>query len=76
MQKWQEQAMPVTEVTIKSAIEWVNKLDRMAESSRTGCAEGVLKAMEDESVRNLPVGKVELDRSDTKILLPGWNFLF
>ena len=50
MQMWQEQAMPVTEVTIRSAIDWVNKLDRMAESSRTGCTEAVLKAMEDDSV--------------------------
>ena len=50
MQMWQEQAMPVTEVTIRSAIDWVNKLDRMAESSRTGCTEAVVKAMEDDSV--------------------------
>lgn len=53
MQMWQEQAMPVTEVTIKSAIEWVNKLDRMAESSRTGSTEAVMKAMEDDSVSSL-----------------------
>uniref|UniRef100_F6VLB0 VWFA domain-containing protein n=1 Tax=Ciona intestinalis TaxID=7719 RepID=F6VLB0_CIOIN len=50
MEMWHEQAMPVTEVTIKSAIEWVQKLDRMAESSRTGCTESVLKAMEDDTL--------------------------
>uniref|UniRef100_H2ZCD7 VWFA domain-containing protein n=1 Tax=Ciona savignyi TaxID=51511 RepID=H2ZCD7_CIOSA len=50
MEMWHEQAMPVTEVTIKSAIEWVQNLDRMAESSRTGCTEGVLKAMEDDTL--------------------------
>ena len=47
---WQEKAMPVTELTLKSAMDWIWKLDRMAENSRTACVDGVLKAMEDETV--------------------------
>ncbi|XP_076807901.1 von Willebrand factor A domain-containing protein 3B-like isoform X2 [Clavelina lepadiformis] len=53
MEMWHEQAMPVTELTIRNAIEWVNKLDRMAESSRTGCTEALLKAMEDDSLESV-----------------------
>ena len=50
MLAWQEQAIPVTELTIKNAIEWIQQLDRMAESSRTGTMEAIMRAMDDDTV--------------------------
>lgn len=50
MLMWQDSVCPVTDATQKSAMEWIQGLDRMAEFTHTSCTEAVIKAYEDESV--------------------------
>ncbi|XP_068779632.1 von Willebrand factor A domain-containing protein 3B [Struthio camelus] len=48
--KWQQKSAPVSEHTVKSAVKWLWKLDRMTAASPTSSAEALLEAMRDETV--------------------------
>ncbi|NXE50932.1 VWA3B protein, partial [Casuarius casuarius] len=48
--KWQQKPAPVSEHTVKSAVKWLWKLDRMTAASHTSSAEALLEAMSDEMV--------------------------
>ncbi|XP_042644192.1 von Willebrand factor A domain-containing protein 3B [Tyto alba] len=67
--KWQQKSTPVSEHTVKSAVTWLWKLDRMTAASHTNSAEALLEAMGDEAVEAVyyfAVGDVPVD---TKQLL-------
>ncbi|NWR60008.1 VWA3B protein, partial [Bucorvus abyssinicus] len=48
--KWQQKSTAVSEHTIKSAVTWLWKLDRMTAASHTNSAEALLEALSDEVV--------------------------
>ncbi|KFV43352.1 von Willebrand factor A domain-containing protein 3B, partial [Tyto alba] len=48
--KWQQKSTPVSEHSVKSAVTWLWKLDRMTAASHTNSAEALLEAMGDEAV--------------------------
>ncbi|XP_009947848.1 PREDICTED: von Willebrand factor A domain-containing protein 3B, partial [Leptosomus discolor] len=69
LMKWQQKSTPVSEHTVKSAVTWLWKLDRMTAASHTSPAEALLEAMSDEAVEAVyyfAVGDVPVD---TKQLL-------
>ncbi|XP_059671529.1 von Willebrand factor A domain-containing protein 3B [Gavia stellata] len=69
LMKWQQKSTPVSEHTVKSAVMWLWKLDRMTAASHTSSAEALLEAMSDEAVEAVyyfAVGDVPVD---TKQLL-------
>ncbi|NXG47677.1 VWA3B protein, partial [Psilopogon haemacephalus] len=50
--KWEQKSTPVSENTVKSAVMWLWKLDRMTAASHTSSVEALLEAMSDEAVRS------------------------
>ncbi|XP_064358080.1 von Willebrand factor A domain-containing protein 3B isoform X2 [Dromaius novaehollandiae] len=67
--KWQQKSAPVSEHTVKSAVKWLWKLDRMTAASHTSSAEALLEAMSDETVEAVYFFAVGDVPGDTKQLL-------
>uniref|UniRef100_A0A8B9SDV5 von Willebrand factor A domain containing 3B n=1 Tax=Apteryx owenii TaxID=8824 RepID=A0A8B9SDV5_APTOW len=69
LMKWQQKCAPVSEHTVKSAVKWLWKLDRMTAASHTSSAEALLEAMSDETVEAVYFFAVGDVPGDTKQLL-------
>nr|XP_056718144.1 von Willebrand factor A domain-containing protein 3B [Euleptes europaea] len=48
--KWQEKAVPVSECSIKAAVEWVRTLDHLPAVCHTGPIEAILEAVCDDTI--------------------------